>query len=262
MICSHGASSNLPSDISTATFIAEHQANLNTISIQVHGPGLPLTSDLVLSTVNPASCSLPSTEACVKSGSSTLRIPLPIMVHSHQSVPLHCPSPSSSLHLEAKLSSHPLKPTANLLGTKYPLSALDLKSFQPRPHGLCCASCDRILAILNADKADLKWKDLPSEHWAEMIEIWMCHQDPTWTSRLAEFTEKGFWPDKEGMMVGGSYVLINPSDARRANMVFTEGKVSDIFLRFGFGCRFRATAFLLFLPCCILYRIPLPYDGL
>ena len=64
-----------------------------------------------------------------------------------------------------------------------------------------------------------------------MIEIWMCHQDPTWTSKLAKHTEEGFWPDQGGLLVGGSYLLVNRDDARRANMVYSDGKVGSPFLR-------------------------------
>jgi hypothetical protein len=184
------------------------------------GPGLPLASEVTLSTASGAQGTY---DAALKLGSSTSTIRLPALVRSGQSITL-TPSAGTHIHLEGKLAALPPTSAPPMLGTRYPLSAADLRQLEPT--GICCAACDRIVASLSPAQSQTHWKDLPSEHWAEMIEIWMCHQDPTWTSKLARHTEQGFWPDKGGLLVGGSYLLVHKEDARRVNMTYTKGKVS------------------------------------
>lgn len=213
-------------DFSPVNYIAEHQENLNIVTVTLFGPQLPLSSDLQLKSFDPASCSLPAVEGILEIGSSTLRIPLPVPIQPHQSVPLI----AHGLHLEAKLSSVPMATFAPILisSVSHPLSASELRELNPR--GLCCTTCDReIASILTKSpggKEDERFKDLPSEHWAEMMEVWMCHDDPGFTARLANQTKEGFWPVKGRVLVGGSYVLANAADVKRANITSKSTKVS------------------------------------
>lgn len=190
----------------------------------LHGSNLSFSSEITLTTTG---SSTGSREAILKIGSSSAIIRLPAPMRPSQYVTL-TPSNGANAHLEGKLAALPSTSGPPMLGTRYPLSASDLRGLEPT--GICCAACDRIVASLSPSQGAGAWKDLPSEHWAEMIEIWMCHQDPTWTSKLAKHTEEGFWPDKGGLLVGGSYLLVNKDDIRRANMVYTQGKVRGPFV--------------------------------
>ena len=203
--------------------MAEYHENLNSVAFMLHGSSLPSSPDITLTTTG---SSTGTYEAILKIDSSSATIRLPAPVRPSQSVTL-TPSNGANVHLEGKLAALPSTSGPPMLGTHYPLSASDLRTLEPT--GVCCAACDRIIASFSPTQGAGAWKDLPSEHWAEMIEIWMCHQDPTWTSKLAKHTEEGFWPDKGGLLVGGSYLLVNKEDVRRANMVYTQGKVRGPF---------------------------------
>lgn len=107
----------------------------------------------------------------------------------------------------------------------HPLSATELRQLDPG--GICCTSCDREIASFPAAGGTYeRFKDLPSEHWAEMMEVWMCHDDPGFTAKLASQTKEGFWPIKGKVLVGGSYVLVNPEDVKRGNLLQVSTKVS------------------------------------
>ncbi|ORY25819.1 HECT-like ubiquitin-conjugating enzyme-binding-domain-containing protein [Naematelia encephala] len=194
-------------DLGSIVYIAEHQENLRIISVMLHGPGVPLNSDLNIEAS--------SEEAVVtsKKDSSVLRIVLPTPVLATRTQ-----LTSSDVHLEAKLSALPTSTSSISLNSIVPraLSAPELRTL--RPTSLSCAECDREIVRLNG-KADIS--DLPSEHWAEMMEVWMCHADPTWTAKLAQQTKDGFWPGSTQVLVGGSYLLV-PGDAVRSQITRTE----------------------------------------
>ncbi|EIW69056.1 hypothetical protein TREMEDRAFT_62784 [Tremella mesenterica DSM 1558] len=196
----------------------EHQENLNIVQIMLHGPHLSSVTDLVVQVPPPlpnlahitnSSQETGVTEALIVSKrdpASSFRISLPVAVRQDQTVPLI----PQSLHLEAKLASLPIRPEPSAFSLhsalSHPMSGSELRSF--KPHTLACASCQCDLADLS-DITLEGYKDLPSEHWAEMLDVWMCHQDPSWTSQLAEKTNDGFWPTLKTVLVGGSYLLVH-----------------------------------------------------
>ncbi|KAJ9615395.1 hypothetical protein H2200_001470 [Cladophialophora chaetospira] len=54
-------------------------------------------------------------------------------------------------------------------GVEYPWSAVSLRENS----SLSCSQCEA--CVLSAGKA-VSWKDLPSEHWAELMDLWFCHK--------------------------------------------------------------------------------------
>jgi hypothetical protein len=151
------------------------------------------------------------TDATVTAAPSptSLQIQLPTPVHPSQSVYLQ----ATGAHLEAKITAIPTEASEPSLIPSQPLSAPELR--QLRPNALCCAVCDREVANLTrASGSDSGYKDLPSEYWAEMMEVWMCHADPAWTAKIAERSKEGFWPEKGRVLVGGSYLLVHPQDSK------------------------------------------------
>lgn len=190
-------------DGSAITYVTEHQENLRVIQVLLSGVDTTFlkAGDLQLEVTTPKIAVLTS------KSDPMLR------------VPVHLPSPAplgqlvtvqpADDHLEAKLAALPsnLQGSAVLHSTvAHALSAPDLRSLAP--HSLCCTSCDRLVARL---PLHVEFKDLPSEYWAEMIEAWMCHADPAFTSQLAKHTEDGFWPKGDTVLVGGSYLLLTGS---------------------------------------------------
>lgn len=186
------------------TYVVEHQENLKSLQVLAHGVGI--SSDLELN-IQTLSSSSGSTKAAIitskKDPSLSIDVVLPVSVYSDQTMPLV----PQSLYQEAKLSALLTPAASNALMITHALSAPDFRSMKPTI--LCCTICQRHLAGLPFSR-DLKqaYKDLPSDHWAEMIDIWMCHDDPAFTVRLAGMTEEGFWPRDGGVLVGGSYVLL------------------------------------------------------
>jgi hypothetical protein len=101
------------------------------------------------------------------------------------------------------------------------LCATDLRKIQPKV--ICCTGCDREIAEL---PNDCGFKDLPSEHWAEMMEVWMCHSDPGFTAQISAQTKDGFWPSEGIVLVGGSYLLLRDEYTKKHNLVTDSTSVS------------------------------------
>lgn len=190
-----------PIDPEAVGYVCEHQENLRTVQVMLYGGDTALATDLELEVATPG-------DAVVTSRSdSKLRITvaLPTPVPLGQRVPFT----TADGHVEAKLAALPTPSSALSLNSNitHALSAPNLRQLAPR--SLCCTQCDHELAEF---PADVQFKDLPSEHWAEMLEAWMCHADPTFTAHIAKQTKDGFWPTKNTVLVGGSYLLVAGSD--------------------------------------------------
>ena len=80
------------------------------------------------------------------------------------------------------------------------------------PTSFNCISCS--LPLVSVDSA--VYRDLPSSHWEELVESWMCHEDLKVSKEVQEREKKGFVPRWDGgkgeIFVGGSYMLV-PSEA-------------------------------------------------
>lgn len=208
-------------EVSNLYYIAEHQQNLNVVQIMVHGIGISASSEVVIETDIEAS----EQATLISKSSSTTHasVTLPVAAVAGQSVPLLL----QNFHLEGRLaclpttSSAPM-PSLNTVITQA-LSASDLRRLEPK--SLCCATCDREVAELPVKGT---YKDLPSEHWAEMLEIWMCHSDPSFTANISAKAQDGFWPGHDSVLVGGSYLLLEGAYAKRHNLVVGDEAVSQI----------------------------------
>jgi hypothetical protein len=62
------------------------------------------------------------------------------------------------------------------------------------------------------------YRDLPSEHWEELVEAWMCHSDQKLNSQVANHGKRGFWPSAGQAFVGGSYILFEEGVMNAANL--------------------------------------------
>jgi hypothetical protein len=196
-------------DLTRLSYVAEHQENLNLVQIMVHGPGIPSSTELFIETDTE-----PSDKVTLSTKSNShLRLTLPTPVVPNQKALLVAPN----LHLEAKLAALPISPSApvsslNTMITQA-LCAADLRNMKPR--AICCTACDREVADLPGGGT---FKDLPSEHWAEMLEVWMCHADPGFTANISAQTKDGFWPSGGTVLVGGSYLLLKDEYTKKHNL--------------------------------------------
>ncbi|KAG6888958.1 hypothetical protein C0992_006951 [Termitomyces sp. T32_za158] len=83
------------------------------------------------------------------------------------------------------------------------------------PSSFICASCS--LNLVQATKIN-EYRDLPSEHWQELVEAWMCHSDQKLHDQVVKHGKTGFWPEPEQALVGGSYILFEESAMARHNL--------------------------------------------
>ena len=224
----------LISDLSNWSYVAEHQENLLAVQIMLSGVSLSLKDDLIIETEQNVQPGCGVSEAVIMSkrdASISMCITLPTPVAIGQTIPFK----QSDLHVEAKLSALATAPNGAIssLNTilQHPLSAPELRKIQPK--ALCCTACNREVADLSRTlRSEEKFegsgfKDLPSEHWAEMLEVWMCHDDPAFTAQLAQRTNEGFWPSKDTVLVGGSYLLVHQDEGKSANLQVDPDNVSS-----------------------------------
>ena len=118
------------------------------------------------------------------------------------------------LHYEVKMATlDPQSPRAE------PLPLLDAEQLRTRaPTTFICASCS--LPLVHGTRVT-RYDDLPSEHWAELVDAWMCHPDQMLNAQVVRHA-KGFWPQSGQALVGGSYILFDQSAAVSANLRLVE----------------------------------------
>ncbi len=114
------------------------------------------------------------------------------------------------LHYEIKIAApDPQSPRSE------PLPLLDAEQLRTRsPTTFICASCS--LPLVHGARIT-RYDDLPSEHWAELVDAWMCHSDQVLNAQVARHAT-GFWPQSGQALVGGSYILFDKSAAVSANL--------------------------------------------
>ncbi|KAG6377492.1 HECT-like ubiquitin-conjugating enzyme-binding-domain-containing protein [Boletus reticuloceps] len=91
------------------------------------------------------------------------------------------------------------------------LPASELASLSPSSY--VCSSCSLPLV----PTPPTRYRDLPSEHWEELIDSWMCHPEGQTLAKTGMHGDDsngkasgfGFWPTRDEALVGGSYVLFD-----------------------------------------------------
>lgn len=130
------------------------------------------------------------------------RIRLPCAVPKQQAEAI----PAGGDVFEVKLALMPGSPAIPRgdLEVRAPWSAEELRD--ARPQAFRCATCDAILADTSAIT---RYNALPSEHWAELLDAWMCHQDQTLSEDLIA-KGQGIKPRDDEGLVGTTYLLLPP----------------------------------------------------
>jgi hypothetical protein len=97
------------------------------------------------------------------------------------------------------------------------LSATELQNFAPEH--IYCRFCSSLLVTLadnvNDPPSNSLFRPLPSPHYQEMIEAYLCHPSGEFARQMNDVGEKGFWP--EGTTVDGqvrSLVLVGETELR------------------------------------------------
>lgn len=131
-------------------------------------------------------------------GGPASRLSLPCRV-----IPQQVSVASHGDYHEVKLITLDPSPTRSRhdLEVHAPVSTAELRAALPT--SFACATCHTTLVD---SSAVIKYNALPSEHWAELLDAWMCHQDQTLSDDLIA-KGKGIKPREGEGLVGSAYVV-------------------------------------------------------
>ena len=234
----------------TVRYVAEHHENLQHVVIFLgvdEGmiPGKNLEAE-VMPMVGDSSKGDRIVLTCGHHASPPLGLPVPVL-SGKKEVKVHGGHYEIKLLTETRLSEEPIDASSmsGFLGLSLesslnePPSLLDathLTSLQPT--SFICASCSLALvhppsnstatsptSPSSTSSSPLIFRDLPSEHWEEFLESWMCHGDQRLNDSVIA-QGQGFCPEKGHALVGGSYVLFEESSVVANN--FKEVGVSAV----------------------------------
>ncbi|KAK7047424.1 hypothetical protein VNI00_006655 [Paramarasmius palmivorus] len=154
----------------------------------------------------------------IKSGANTsLPLPLPARVS-----PGRKEVKVQSGHYEIKLPTLPSIGTISPPDQRPLLDATQLS--HDKPTSFICASCS--LPIIQSSKVQ-DYRDLPSEHWEELVDAWMCHSAQKVHDDVIKHSRNGFWPEPGQALVGGSYILFEESAMTQDNISTPETTKKD-----------------------------------
>ncbi|KAK0458915.1 HECT-like ubiquitin-conjugating enzyme-binding-domain-containing protein [Desarmillaria tabescens] len=138
--------------------------------------------------------------------------------------------PYTSLPLKLPGLVLPGKKEIKVQGGHYEIKLATLNTFTPSlqptplldasqlsassPTSFICASCS--LPLIQSSRIT-QYRDLPSEHWQELVDAWMCHSDQKLHEHIAK-NGRGFWPECGQALVGGSYILFEESAMSKTNL--------------------------------------------
>ncbi|KAI0036116.1 HECT-like ubiquitin-conjugating enzyme-binding-domain-containing protein [Vararia minispora EC-137] len=190
------------------SYVAEHHETLrHVLAFLTLPPGAPPEAHTALSP-DARTASL-----VLRLAGAQRSFPLPAPVR-----PGPAPLRMQGTHAELKLPT--LEPGAIMLDESRPL--LDATQLSAaRPHAFVCRACS--LPLLRAGPA-ARFADLPSEHWAELVDAWMCHAEQGLHAGVQERARQGFVPAHNEVLVGGSYLLVCETAVARANLWEGQGE--------------------------------------
>lgn len=74
----------------------------------------------------------------------------------------------------------------------------------------------------------IKYQDLPSSHWEELLESWMCHSSQKLNEEIASKSRNGFIPGPQEVYVGKSFFLLDGRSMVSGNILKGDIKVSFV----------------------------------
>ncbi|KAJ7204759.1 HECT-like ubiquitin-conjugating enzyme-binding-domain-containing protein [Mycena pura] len=227
----------------SVNYVAEHHENLHHIlvflTVQGATPGVDIEAE-VLPAGGDADAITGGDYLVVKSGANTS---LPLVLPG-RTTPGKKQVRVQGGHFEIKLSTLPSNTSSEISLSAPLLDATQLSTANPST--FICASCS--LPLVQSTKVQA-YRDLPSEHWEELVDAWMCHTDQKLNERVMKHGRSGFWPEAGQALVGGSYILFEedamvkhhlcPADSvkRSSILIFWPSSRSGLDPRI--PCRFR-----------------------
>ncbi|KAG2008816.1 hypothetical protein CC2G_014206 [Coprinopsis cinerea AmutBmut pab1-1] len=208
-------------------YVAENHENLHHVlvffTVTKQMPGVELTAEVL--PPFPEHHSEGGDHLIIRSG---LHASLPLMLPA-RTTPGKKEVRAQSGHFEIKLPTirPPSSTTDDPDDSSSPLlDATQLSTLNPT--SFLCASCSLPLIYSNKVKS---YRDLPSEHWEELVEAWMCHADQKLHDQVIKHGKAGFWPQPDQAFVGGSYILFEAAVMAQQNMLAPQNStVSAYFI--------------------------------
>ncbi|KAH0826560.1 HECT-like ubiquitin-conjugating enzyme-binding-domain-containing protein [Lanmaoa asiatica] len=200
-------------------YVAEHHETLKHVLLFI----------AYASSSSPAPSGVPLAEVLPSTSSGTYGDCLFLRLAGTPSPPLALPVPvvpgsktvlSRSSHWEVKASCYQNGVPPKESDDVALLPASELASLSPLSY--TCSSCS--LPLVSAPPT--QYRDLPSEHWEELIDAWICHPEGQTLAKTgmhgADGNGKGngfgFWPTRDEALVGGSYVLFDAEGIAGGNI--------------------------------------------
>ncbi|KAI0250715.1 HECT-like ubiquitin-conjugating enzyme-binding-domain-containing protein, partial [Lactifluus subvellereus] len=152
------------------SYVAEHHETLRHVLIFLNVSGITPGVNLDASVINGSNDTPNGLESALVIRSGTVESPaLPLPARTKPGTE---EVRVQGLHYEVKVATlDPSSPKPE------PLPLLDAEQLRARsPTSFICASCS--LPLVHGARIT-RYDDLPSEHWAELVDAWMCHTDQT-----------------------------------------------------------------------------------
>ena len=196
------------------TYVAEYHENLQHVLVFLTVSGMPPGVNLEAEVVAPEPGTDDGRSRLLLRCGATMspRLRLPTIVRPG----LADVNVVGGRHFQVKLAT--LAPPMDVVSSEPELDASHFQSIQPT--SFICASCS--LPLVQAAKLR-KYRDLPSEHWAELVDAWMCHSDQKLHEHVQKGSRDGFWPDDGEVLVGGSYLLLRENAVVKFNICEVAG---------------------------------------
>ncbi|TDL22743.1 hypothetical protein BD410DRAFT_788044 [Rickenella mellea] len=213
----------------TVRYVAEHHENLQHVLVFLGVEGMPPGHDLEADVPFGTGDTSGGDKLILRCGaSSSVQLSLPVRV-----IPGRKDVRVQSGHFEVKLATSTAESLARVVydnDSPAPLDASQLTDLAPT--SFICSSCS--LPLLQSS-GTTQFLDLPSDHWSELLDAWMCHTDQKLNSQIAQHGQ-GFWPKSKQALVGGSYVLFDESSVVLSNTRRAHKATGEEWHRIGCIC--------------------------
>ncbi|KAF9209350.1 hypothetical protein BGZ49_005044 [Haplosporangium sp. Z 27] len=208
-------------------YYVEYHSKINSISLSVQVPTSGVTCTIGSQAIDLFPTNHHGQDAVAIPDENTERIVLPARVMPTRTTLDPASSQSSLLTLKlTALPNAPLSSPSSLLtsisATEFPLAPLPATQLQGFEN-LACGCCGNVLLKrdggidLNEEGPIKRVVDLPSEHWQELVDCWMCHEED-----YTELREGDLGARLGQALIGGTYVLIHAENVEQGAVAIEE----------------------------------------
>ncbi|KAK3818307.1 MAG: ubiquitin-conjugating enzyme E2-binding protein [Linnemannia gamsii] len=214
-----------------ARYHAEYHSKINSITLSVQVPQSGVTCRIGPQAVDLIPAIQPGLDFDAIQQQGTIdKLVLPARVMPTRTT--LDPSTSHSNLLSLKMTALPNMPLETSLSTlslasssEFPSSPLPASQLQGLEN-LACGSCGNVLLNSTSNSTTTTTStqgpiqrvvDLPSEHWQELVDCWMCHEED-----FTELREGDLGARLGQALVGGTYLLIHAKDVDHEAVMIEE----------------------------------------